>query len=144
MEQKMKNRARGFTLIELLIVVVIVAVFAMIAYPSYSKYMQRTRRAQAKADLAEYAGQLEREFTVNRSFSAYTLPFTTSPRDSGAVVAYNLAAAIPTSSTYVLTAAPAAGPQASDLCGTLTLNQAGLRQHSAGDNSTCNWGTVGP
>jgi type IV pilus assembly protein PilE len=142
MEQKMKNRARGFTLIELLIVVAIVAVLAVIAYPSYSKYMQRTRRAQAKADLAEYAGQLEREFTVNRSFSAYTLPFTTSPRDGGGVVAYDLAVDI-AAGAYLIHAVPA-GPQASDLCGNLTLDQTGKRQHSTGDNLNCNWGTVGP
>jgi type IV pilus assembly protein PilE len=142
MEQTMKIRARGFTLIELLIVVVIIAVLAMIAYPSYSKYMQRARRATAKADLAEIAGGLEREFTVNRIFSGYAMPFTTSPRDGGGVVAYNLAAVI-TAKTYILTAT-ATGPQASDLCGNLTLNQVGLKQHSAGDDPNCTWGTVGP
>lgn len=139
----MKNRARGFTLIELLIVVVIVAVLAMIAYPSYSQYMQRTRRAQAKGDLAEIAGQLEREFTVNRSFAGYALPFTTSPRDGGGVVAYNLTVDNLTASTYLLHADPT-GPQTPDLCGSLTLDQTGKRQHSTGDNPNCNWGTVGP
>jgi type IV pilus assembly protein PilE len=142
MEQTMKNRARGFTLIELLIVVVIVAVLTLIAYPSYQVYLQKTRRATAKADLAEIAGGLEREFTVNRSFSAYALPFTTSPRDGGGVVAYNLVAVI-TARTYILTA-NVTGPQTSDLCGNLTLNQTGLKQHSAGDDPNCNWGTVGP
>jgi len=142
MEQTMKYRARGFTLIELLIVVVIVAVLAMIAYPSYSKYMQKARRATAKADLAEIAGGLEREFTVNRSYSGYAMPFTTSPRDGGGVLAYNLVAVI-TPKAYVLTA-NTTGPQASDLCGNLTLNQTGLKQHSTGDDPNCNWGTVGP
>jgi type IV pilus assembly protein PilE len=142
MEQKMKNRARGFTLIELLIVVVIVAVLAMIAYPSYQTYMQRTRRAQAKADLAELAGQLERQFTVNRTFTGYALPFATSPRDGGGVVAYDLAVDI-AAGAYLLHAVPA-GPQASDLCGNLVLDQTGKRQHSTGDDANCNWGTVGP
>ena len=139
----MKNRAHGFTLIELLIVVVIVAVLAMIAYPSYSSYMQRTRRAQAKADLAEIAGQLERQFTVNRSFLGYTLPFTSSPRDGGGVVAYALAVDNLAAGTYLLHAVPA-GPQASDLCGNLTLDQTGKRNHATGDDANCNWGTVGP
>jgi type IV pilus assembly protein PilE len=117
-------------------------VLAMIAFPSYQKYMQRTRRAQAKADLSEIAGQLEREFTVNRSFAGYALSFTTSPRDGGGVVAYQLAGVI-TPSAYILTAAPV-NSQATDLCGNLTLNQTGLRQHSTGDNPNCNWGLVGP
>jgi type IV pilus assembly protein PilE len=138
----MKNRARGFTLIELLIVVVIVAVLAMIAYPSYSKYMQKARRATAKGDLAEIAGGLEREFTVNRNFTGYAMPFTTSPRDGGGVVAYNVVPVIG-AKVYLLTVVPA-GPQTSDLCGNLTLDQAGVKHHSAGDDPNCNWGTVGP
>jgi type IV pilus assembly protein PilE len=142
MEQTMRNRAGGFTLIELLIVVAIVAVLAMIAYPSYSQYMQKARRATGKADLAEIAGGLEREFTVNRSYTGYTLPFAISPRDGGGVVAYNLEGTIE-AKQYLLKATPA-GPQASDPCGALTLDQTGARHHATGDNENCNWGTVGP
>ena len=134
----MKMRNRGFTLIELMIVVVIVAILAVIVFPSYTRQVQKARRAQAKADLTELATGLEREFTNNRSFSGYTLGFTTSPRD-GNVVAYNIAGVIGTNA-YVLTAT-AAGPQASDLCGNLTLDQTGARTHTTGDDADCNWGT---
>jgi type IV pilus assembly protein PilE len=142
MEQSKKKRVAGFTLIELMIVVVIVAVLSMIAYPSYQKYMQKSRRGQAKADLTEIAQELERQFTVNRTYLGYDLPFTTSPRDSVGVVAYTLAADIDTKA-YTLKAS-VTGPQASDMCGDLTLDQTGLKHHSTGDNDVCLWGTVGP
>ncbi|MDW7601742.1 prepilin-type N-terminal cleavage/methylation domain-containing protein, partial [Stenotrophomonas maltophilia] len=56
--------ARGFTLIELMIVVAVVAILAAIAYPSYSEHVRKSRRAQAKADLVEYAQLAERFHTV--------------------------------------------------------------------------------
>ena len=55
------------------------------------------------------------------------------------VVAYTIAGAIGTN-VYVLTAT-AAGPQATDLCGNLTLDQTGARTHTAGDDADCSWGT---
>src|SRR4051812_21485501 len=124
----MKNRAAGFTLIELVIVIAIIAILAVIALPSYTRQVQKSRRAQGKADLTELAQQLEREFTVNRSYAGYALTFTASPRETGAVVAYNLAGTI-TPRTYVLAAA-ATGPQATDLCGNLTLDNMGVKHHS--------------
>jgi type IV pilus assembly protein PilE len=139
MEQMMKKRNRGFTLIELMIVVVIVAILAAIAYPSYTRQVQKSRRAQAKADLTEIAQGLEREFTANRSFAAYALPFTTSPREAGGVVAYDIVGVIGPAA-YTLTAG-AAGPQTTDLCGDLTLTNTGVKTHSAGDDAGCNWGT---
>jgi type IV pilus assembly protein PilE len=141
MEQTMnyRTRARGFTLIELMIVVAIVAVLALIAYPSYTRQVQKSRRAQAKADLVELAQGLEREFTANRSYAGYTLAFADSPRDTGATVAYNIVLGNLTATTYTLTA-NATGPQATDLCGNLTLTNTGVKTHSAGDEATCNWG----
>ena len=54
------KRAPGFTLIELMIVVAVVAILVAIAYPSYQEQIRKSRRAQAKADLVEYAGLAER------------------------------------------------------------------------------------
>ena len=55
---------------------------------------------------------------------------------------YTLAGAI-TQPAYVLTAT-AVGPQTTDLCGNLTLSNTGVKQHSAGTDADCNWGTTGP
>jgi len=136
----MKFRSRGFTLIELMIVVAIIGILAVIVYPTYERQIQKSRRAQAKADLTELAQGLEREFTVNRSFSGYALPFATSPREASSVVAYNVAGVI-NAGDYVLAAA-ATGPQATDVCGDLTLSNTGVKTHTTGDDADCNWGTV--
>jgi type IV pilus assembly protein PilE len=101
--------------------------------------VQKSRRAQAKADLTELAQGLEREFTANRDYTGYTLAFTASPREAGAIVAYNIALNPITATTYTLTAT-ATGPQATDLCGNLTLTNTGAKTHSAGDDAVCNWG----
>jgi type IV pilus assembly protein PilE len=103
--------------------------------------VQKSRRAQAKADLTEIAQGLEREFTANRDYTGYTLTITTSPRDANAIVAYNINIAPITATAYVLNAV-ATGPQATDLCGDLTLDNTGAKTHSAGGaGSSCDWGT---
>jgi type IV pilus assembly protein PilE len=138
------SRSKGFTLVELMIVVAIVAILAAIAYPSYSAYVQRSRRAQAKADLTQIAQDLERQFTVQKTYIGYApdggFP-TNSPHDGG-TTAYTIDAVL-LARSYVLTATTA-GPQTSDLCGNLTLDQAGVKTHSAGDGATCAWGTPNP
>ncbi len=135
-----RTHTRGFTLIELMIVITIIGILAVIAYPSYTRQVQKSRRAQAKADLVELASGLEREFTANRNYTGYTLAFANSPRDAGATVAYNIVLDNVTATTYRLTA-NATGPQTTDLCGNLTLTNTGVKTHSAGDGPTCNWGT---
>ncbi|MEO7432620.1 MAG: type IV pilin protein [Dokdonella sp.] len=138
-------RNKGFTLIELLIVVGIVAVLAAIALPSYQDSVRKNRRAQAKADLTEMAQGLERQYTIDRSYSAYALPFTNSPRDPGAAIGYTITNPGMTAKTYKLTATPTTIQQA-DRCGTLTLDQLGVKHYSSsnGDDSACGWGTIGP
>ena len=61
------TQARGFTLIELMIVIAVIAVLTALAYPAYQDQVRKSRRAQAKADLVEYAQGAERYFTANNS-----------------------------------------------------------------------------
>ncbi|NDK39272.1 type IV pilin protein [Pseudoxanthomonas gei] len=125
------GRVRGFTLIELMIVVAVVAILAAIAYPSYQDQIRKSRRAQAKADMVEYAGLAERFHSTNNSYVGFTLPTTVSPREAGATTHYNLtpAGAFGDANTFTITATPA-GAQAVDRCGTLTLTQAGVKTKS--------------
>jgi type IV pilus assembly protein PilE len=139
MEHTMNKRTRGFTLIELMIVVAIIAILALIAYPTYTRQIQKSRRAQAKADITEIAQSLERQYTANRKYSGFTLPFAVSPRDS-TPTAYNLSVDL-ADKTYKLHAVPA-GPQATDACGELTLDQLGVKKHATGTDDNCTWGTV--
>ena len=124
------RNAMGFTLIELMIVVAVVAILAAIAYPSYQDAVRKSRRAQAKADLVELAALAERFRTANNTYAGYDLLFVQSPREAGATARYNLTPARLTgANTFTLTATPTAG-QDLDRCGTLTINQAGVKTES--------------
>lgn len=124
-----RRSVAGFTLIELMVVVAVIAILAAIAYPSYQDSVRKSRRAQAKADLVEYAAQAERYRTVNNSYNApapgFALPFTVSPRETGATAQYNLGI-VTAADTFVITATPTGG-QTADRCGTLSLSQAGVK-----------------
>ncbi|KAB7764069.1 type IV pilin protein [Xanthomonas maliensis] len=130
--------ANGFTLIELMIVVAVVGILAAVAYPSYSDHIRKSRRAQAKADLVEYSQLLERSHTTNNTYANFKFGngSTTiqSPREGG-TAQYNITLAT-SQSTFTLTATPQGG-QAKDRCGTLTLNQAGVKTPSATTTSGC-------
>lgn len=121
-----KRRIAGFTLIELMIVVAVIAILAAIAYPSYTRYVMRAKRADAKQNLLQMAQWMERNYTVNYRYpgASATLPFTQSPPQGTAQYTIGLASA--SDSAFVLRAAPQ-GSQASDECGTLTINQQGVK-----------------
>ena len=49
------TRAHGFTLIELMIVVLIIAVLAGLAFSAYNNQVRKSRRAEAKQIVSDYA-----------------------------------------------------------------------------------------
>ena len=132
MFRQLRQRSVGFSLIELMIVVAIIGILAAVAYPSYAEHVRKSRRAQAKADLVEYSQLLERSHTTNNTYTSFTfgngLKTIQSPREGG-IAQYNITLAA-TQSSFPLTAAPQ-GNQAKDQCGTLTLNQAGVKTPGA-------------
>ena len=125
------TRKSGFTLIELLIVVAIIAVLAAIAVPMYSRYTFRSRRVDGQQLLLGIATAQERYYATFNKYGALTdIGYSTSPVTSEkgfytATVTMNGPAGS-SSQAYVATATPA-GVQATDLCGTLTINSAGLK-----------------
>jgi len=135
------SKSKGFTLIELMIVVAIVAILAAIALPSYQEQVRKSRRAQARSDLAEIVQGLERSFTVNRSYAStvYSLPFNHSPREAAGSGFYTLSFASQTATTYKVQAVPVAGSgQANDRCGTLSIDNLGNKK-STGTDDACKW-----
>lgn len=125
---------KAFTLIELMVVVAIIGIMAGIAYPNYQDSVTRSRRADAKGVLLNFANAMERHFTENNSYcgagtntngtclNAMGVPTifpTTSPID-GTTAYYNLTIKTATATTYNLLAT-AIGAQAGD--GNLEINQ---------------------
>jgi type IV pilus assembly protein PilE len=138
-----RRRQQGFTLIELMITVAIIGILVAIAYPSYSSYVIRTKRATGAGCLMELSQWMERNYTTclryDKTGAACTtdvdssqLPVLQCRTDLGTSYVFTVAGtpAIATN-TYQLDATPG-GAQASDTqCGTLSLNQQGVKSVSA-------------
>ncbi len=114
----------GFTLIELLIVIVIMTVLVVLALPSYQDSIRKTRRADAQADLIEFAGSAERIYTQSNPNSYVTAAL---PADTD-FYTYTFPATV-TATTYTIRATPTAR-QDEDGCGTMTLTQTGQRTYT--------------
>jgi len=136
-----RKTSAGFTLIELMLVVAVVAILASIAYPTYNDSVRKSRRGQAKADLVVLAQRAERYYTLNNSYAGFWASVASadkrSPREG--TVAYTLARADDASlNEFVLSATPVGDQAADTACGTLSINQAGVRARSGrGDISRC-------
>jgi type IV pilus assembly protein PilE len=135
-----ERRNQGFTLIEMMIVVALMGILAAIAYPSYQDSVRKTRRADAKAVLAELAQFMERTYTENNSFkpggNIPTLPHLESPID-GSQKYYDLSISASSSTSFTLQAMPK-GPQAGD--GLLTLSSTGARWWDTNNNGSVDTG----
>nr|WP_276570240.1 type IV pilin protein [Thiocystis minor] len=124
-----------------MITVAIVGILAAIAYPSYQDSVRKSWRANGASCLMELAQRMERRYTGTSSYAGgvpasecndansdmvnnrYTFAFATTPAL--------------TATTFQLQAQPVdPGPQADDSCGTLTIDQTGLKG-SAGTVSDC-------
>ena len=127
---KSSFRNAGFTLIELMIVVLIISIIAAIAYPSYGAYVARANRGAAKACMTEYAQWYERQFTTALTYVPAAAPVMGCATESQLNTRYTITTAA-TARTYTVTATPAGVQATRDArCGTLTLDQAGVRTRS--------------
>lgn len=62
-----RARSRGVTLVELVLAVAIVGILTAIAVPTYSEYLERSRIAQATADIQSVDQTIARFETTNSS-----------------------------------------------------------------------------
>lgn len=130
----MKNDPKirlGFSLIELMVALMIVGILASIAYPSYLSQIQKSKRASAKTALLDLASRQARYYSTN---NAYTTSLTTLGYASAGPIAipdanspsYNLTVAQTDPSNFTATATPQ-GAQATDACGSYTVNNLGVK-----------------
>ncbi len=124
-----QHAAAGFTLIELMITIAIVAILATIAVSSYQDQIVKSRRAAAASCLQQGAQFLERYYTTNLSYANATAPDCDD--EVRAHYAQPSFSAGPTAKTYTLRIVPTGAQLTRDtLCGTLTINQQGVRGES--------------
>ena len=128
-------KQQGITLIELLITVAIVGILASIAVPSYMSYTRSSNRTDATQAMTLDAQALERCYSQNFTYlGCATAPVGAAPSSQGF---YTVTIAVPTASSFLITAVPLKAPQTGDSnCAQFTLNSAGTQ------GATNNGGTV--
>ena len=113
-----RTRQAGFTLLELMIVVGIVAILTVAALASYDFATKKTRRNAAKACLTEGAQQVERFYTQNMTYDGAPTPSCSADVERFYTIGFTAA---PSATDYTLQAVPQ-GKQASDKCGTMSVD----------------------
>ena len=138
---QLMTRSRGFTLIELLIVVAIIAILAAIAIPAYSRYSYRSRRVDGKDLLLRIANAQERYYATANAYGGLTDIGFDNPAISEKGFYSVTVVASSSSQAFVATATPVGG-QANDVCGPLTIDNAGVKRPdpasaSSNSNGSC-------
>lgn len=120
------RRARGFSLIELMIVLVIIGVLSAIAYPAYQDYVRRANRSTAQSFMMTIAARQEQYLLTNRSYAATTgaLNLTAPSETNGR---YTFAIALPTPTSYTITATVVGNQAVANKFGDLTLGSDGVK-----------------
>lgn len=134
---KFRKTVAGFSLIELMIALAVISILASIAYPNYMEYLQRARRAECASVLLGQANAMERRFSTTNSYVGALPGPVQCPADGGpSSYVLGFAEDEPTALTFVIQAVPA-GAQTGDRCGTLSIDNTGLKKASGMTTRQC-------
>lgn len=132
----MKHKTRGFTLIEMMIVVAVIALLATIAFPSYQNFAMRNRRADGKDLAMRIASAQERYYT---NFNRYGTAADINMGMQSEQRYYTAQIVLPADGqSYLLQLVPQ-DVQATDRCGTLTINNTGFKDRTGNDSNGNCW-----
>jgi type IV pilus assembly protein PilE len=125
------SRERGFSLIELMIAVAVVGILAAVAYPAYQDQVRKARRAEAQATLLAIGARQQQTLLDLRRYRSSAAALQV-PVPAALQHSYSLSIAVGTGTvpSFTATAAPL-NAQAGDACGTLSLNERGIRSPAA-------------
>ena len=112
-------------MIELMIVLAVLSILAAIALPSYEQVMERSRRAEAREALSDFASRQEQFFLDNTTYSS-----TISVLGRDAVTEngnYTISIPATTAVSYTLRATAQASQADDTPCATMNLTSTGSR-----------------
>lgn len=132
----MMGKQRGFSLMELMVAVAVSGILLAIAVPTYQNYLNNNRRAVAGACLVELSQFMERVYTSSMTYDVNNgaptaLPASTCQQTLSDTYTFTLAR---DAQTYTVSAAPKGAQSSDSSCGTMTIDQAGVRTAN-GDSS---------
>ena len=133
-------RVRGFTLLELMIVVVIIAILAAIAIPAYGRYAFRAHRVDGQELLLRIATAQERYYSTNNAYGSLNDVGFANPNSEKGY--YSAAMVVSAASTAFVATATGVGEQSKDVCGPLSIDNAGNKtpapaSASSNSNGSC-------
>ena len=130
-----RSMQAGFTLIELMIAVAIIAILAAIVLPNYKNYLIKAHRTDAQAAMLSLAQYMESQYNASFSYPAKAnIPSSLmSPANVSDYYTFDFDDALTSGQKFTITATPTS-KQKDTQCGTLTLNEQGVKGTSTKAN----------